>query len=224
MMRVGKFAFLALVICLAPAEARERGHLIPVEPTFDVKGPYAKTYARLREEKLFAGPNWVLRYHSSSNVELGVSISKRQDGKYWVTVKQAKPPLPSILALARNQKWNLQWALNTVEFHQAHAEVPETTVESILDYSLSLLTDVRPLPQSLSPMVISNKVTLFAKAPRGRVLEGQLPPDAAKYRHIYAVEDIVDDLVGICAEPQENHDVVFRHIEEKARRFSRGEH
>src|SRR5436190_18457294 len=113
-----KFAFAALMVSLVGADARDRGHLIPVEPTFDVNGSYARTYAKLCEEKLFSGPSWVIRYHSSSNVDLGVSVTKMHDGKFWVTVKQAKPPLASILPLAHSQKWSLARALNGVEFHE----------------------------------------------------------------------------------------------------------
>ncbi len=210
-----KFALAALMISLIGADARGRGHLIPVEPIFDVNGPYAGIYAKLCEEKLFAGPNWVVRYHSTSNVELGISITKRQDGKFWVTVKQAKPPLASILPLAKSQQWNLKSALKTIEFHQAHAEVPETTVASIHRYWLSLLSEVRPSEQTSPPRVVSNRVTLFAKAASGKSVDGQLPAYADKDLRIYAVEDIVDDLVKICAEPEKTHDSLFKKIDQK---------
>jgi hypothetical protein len=132
-------------------------------------------------------------------------------------VKQSRPPLTSILPVARSQKWSLKSALNTVEFHEAHAEIPDVTVALIRDYWLSLLNDVRPIQENSPHLVISNKVTLFARTAGDTILEGQLPPEAHKYRRIYAVEEIVDNLVKICAEPKGRHDVLFRKIEAKAR-------
>jgi hypothetical protein len=215
-MPVGMLAFAAL-ISLVGAEARERGHLIPVEQTFDVNGPYATEYARLCEEKLFAGPSWVVRYYSGSNVELGVSITKKHNGEFWVAVKQSKPPLASIVVLAHNMKRNLKWALNTAEFHEAHSEIPETTATAIHRYWISLLSDVRPYERTSPPRVFSNKVMLFAKTTGGRILEGQLPPEADKHRRIYAVEDIVDDLTSVCAKPESTHRTLFERIERRAR-------
>jgi hypothetical protein len=218
---VGKFVVAVSMISLAGAEARDGAHLIPVEPMFGSNEPYASTYSKLVEEKLFTGSNWVIRYHFVSKAEIGLSITKKQDGRFWVTVKQTKPTLEYVVTNAYRKylKWNLKSALETVEFHEARAEIPESTVTAIRGFWISLLSDVRsPSPVSGNKtLVLGSKVTLFAKTTRGRILQGELPANAGQHTRLNAVESIVGDLITVCVKPQNPHKTLFEAIERRAR-------
>jgi hypothetical protein len=215
-----KFAVAALMVCFTGVEARGPGHLIPIEPIFDPNGRYAATYARLCEEKLFTGSSWMIRYHFVSKAEIGLSITKDHDRKYWLTVKQAKPTLEYVVTNAYRKylNWDLKSALKTVEFQEARAEIPAATVTAIRDFWISLLNDVRP-PSAVSrdkTLVLGTKVILSEKAPDGRILQGELPSDADRHPPLNAVEEIVDDLLSVCAKPGKPHDVLFKRVEQKA--------
>jgi hypothetical protein len=210
--------FLALTISIAKSETNDRPHLIRVRPNFDVDAPYANTYARLCEKMLFTGPNWVIRYHEiSESVETGLSITKKQDGSFWVTVKQAKPQLGPTVSHAFYFKSNLEAALKTLKVVEGHAEIPERAVTAIRRYWIALLSDVRPYERRSSTITISNQVILFANTPDGKTLAGRLPPDAYKYSYIHAVEDIEWDLVKVCVHQQESPKKLFDRIEQRAR-------
>src|SRR5256885_10729632 len=121
--------FLAFTTSIAEAETNDRPHLIRVRPNFDVDSPYASTYATLCEKMLFTGPNWVIRYHEiSESVETGLSITKKQDGSFWVTAKQAKPQLGPTISHAFYFKSNLDAALKTIKVVEGQAEIPEKVV------------------------------------------------------------------------------------------------
>jgi hypothetical protein len=223
-MSVGKFAVAALMISTAAASARDTAHLIPVEPVFGSDEPYASTYARLVEERLFAGSNWVVRYHFVSKAEIGLSITRRQDGSFLLTVKQTKPALEYVVTNAYRKylKGNLKTALETVKFHEAHAEIPETTVTAIRKFWISLLIDVQPLPPASrnKTLVLGTKVTLFAKTAGEKILQGELPADASEHSRLSAIEDIVDDLVSVCVKPKSTHKMLFERIERKAQSYT----
>jgi hypothetical protein len=227
-MSVGKFVVAALMISLTAAEAGDGAHLIPVEPIFGSNEPYASTYSKLVEEKLFTGSNWLIRYHFVSKAEIGLSITKRQNGRLLLTVKQAKPTLDYVVTNAYRKylKWNLKSALKTVEFHEAHAEIPEPTVTAIRGFWISLLSDVRPSsPVSREKtLVLGIKVTLSAKTTDGKILQGELPADADKDSRLHAVEEIFEDLISICADKPKDRKRLFARIEEKAKRFTPANH
>ncbi len=214
----GGIVLMASTISHARAEAGNQGHLVPVKPIFQPDGPYATTYARLVEEKLFTDPNWVIRYHYVSKAEIGLAVTREQDGRFLLTVKQTKPTLEYIVATAFSLKWDLKSALATLELHEAHAHIPETTVVAIRRYWISLLNDVRPSPPVFrnKALVHSNKVTLFAKTKEGKLLQGELPADASEHSRLSAVEDIVDDLLSVCVKSQSTHKTLFERIERKA--------
>jgi outer membrane protein assembly factor BamB len=209
---------LALTISIARGEAREEGHLIPAGPNFDVDAPYAGTYARLCEKMLFTGPSWVIRYHDvSTSAETGLAITRKQDGKFWIVVKQTKPQLGSVVSSAFDLKLNLESALKTLKTEEAHAEIPAPVATAVRSYWTSLLSNVRPYKQS--PPVISNKTILFAKTNGGKILVGRVPADSFKYPRMAAVEDIALNLIKVCVSSPESRQSLFDQIERKARTF-----
>lgn len=216
---VGTCVIATLMISLAGAEARDRAHLIPVEPVFGSTEPYASTYAKLIEEKLFTGSNWVIRYHFISNAEIGLSITRGENQRFLLTVKQAKPTLEYVVTNAYRKylKSDLKSALKTVEFHEAHAEIPERTVTAIRGFWISLLSDVRPLSAVSrdKTLVLGTNVTLSAKAADGRILHGALPADADRDARLNVVERIVEDLISLCDQPSSAHKHMCERIERR---------
>jgi len=207
--------FLALMFATAGAETQDRPHLEPVRQDGDA---FEKTYARLREEMLFPKSNWVIRYHELSlSAETGVSITKKQDGTFWVTAKQTRPSLGPTLRSAFDQKLNLKSALKMLKSTERNAEIPERVVKAIRRYWIALLSDVRPDERPVKSIIVSNQVILFAMTPEGKSLAGKLPVDAYKYKGIHAAEDIAWDLVDICVQPKERHKKLFDRIEQRAR-------
>lgn len=212
---------IGLMISVAGAGANDGGHLIPLRPNFDVGDvPHGKKYARLCEEKLFAGSSWIVRYHGiGESAETGLSITKQKDGKFVVTVKQAQPPLGSTLFSAFDAKLDVKTALKTVRVEEAHAEIPEAVAMAVCEFWISLLRDVQPhKPGSWSS--ISKSVRLYAKSAEGKTLAGRLPPDAFKYKHLNAVESIFENLLRVCAEQGKSHKTTFDRIQGTAHSFT----
>jgi hypothetical protein len=209
---------LLSVIPLVRAEANEGGHLIPIRPNFDVGDvPHARTYARLCEERLFTESGWIIRYHGTGeSAETGISITKRKDQKFLVTVKQAQPPLGSTIFFASDLKLDFKSALETIKIEEAHAEIPETVAMAVRDYWLSLLSDQRSNERGSSTF-ISKSVLLFVKSREGKILAGRLPTDASKYRRLKGVEDIMEDFLKLTVEKRKNDEAIFRRIEATAR-------
>jgi hypothetical protein len=218
-MSAGKCVFAALTISLTGTEARDGAHLIPVEPMFGSNEPYANTYSKLVEEKLFTGSDWLIRYHFVSKAEIGLSITKGQNGRSLLTVKQAKPTLEYVTTNAYRKflKWSLKSALKSVQFHEAHAELPESTVTAIQGFWISLLSDVRPRPavSGDKTLVLGVKVTLSARTTDGKILQGELPADADKDRRLHTVEEIFEDLISISERPNSAHEHLFERIERR---------
>jgi hypothetical protein len=218
-MSVWKFIVTALMISLTGVKARDAAHLIPVEPMFGSNEPYASTYSQLVEAKLFPGSNWLIRYHFVSKAEIGLSITKGQNGRLLLTVKQAEPTLEYVVTNAYRKylKWNLKSALKTVEFHEAHAEIPEPTVTAIRGFWISLLSDVRPSSavSRNKTLMLGTKVTLSAKATDGRILRGELPADADQHGRLSAVRGIVEDLISLCDQPNSAHKRLFERIDRR---------
>ena len=213
--------FSLLTFLVARAETYGGSRLEPIGPNFNVVGPrWAKTYGRLCEKMLFGESRWVVKYHElSSHAETGIVITRNQDGKFWVTVKQATPALGPTIRYAFDEKLDLKKALEGVEIKEMNAEIPEKVAEVVYRYWTLLLGDVRPDERPVTSVVFSKQVILFAKTQEGRILAGQFPYDAHEYPKIWAVEEMAWALVDICGQPREKREKLFDLIERKARRY-----
>lgn len=214
--------FVAILMTVSRSvaiEAAENAHLLPVAATFDVGPPIGETYSRVCEQMLFGQPNWRLRYYSASeSVTTGMAITS--DGRrYGVSVKQARPELYSVVANAFYRKLNLESSLATVKITEAKAEIPQSVALAINRLWLSLLrgtgTDEAP-----KPYILSAKIILYGKTTDGTVLSGMMPPAFLKDKRLGSVEDIVDELMKLCVEPEKKRKRSFVRIEQKATAFS----
>ena len=177
-------------------------------------------YAELCEAKLFTAQRWIVRYHGiGESAEAGLSIARRSDGRFTVTLKEAEPQLGATLFFAMDNQLDVKAALKTVKIKEAHAEIPESVATAVRDFWISLLRDVQPYKQSAWTS-ISTHVALFAKSADGRTLSGRLPPDAFKYRRLNAVEDIVDKLMRVCRDRQKSDKALFEEIERAAKTYN----
>jgi hypothetical protein len=210
-------AFLVSVHCVVEAGAAEGGHLVRIRDDFNTAGaPYAKTYARLCEEMLFTGSNWIIRYYRGSETgETGVSITREQDGRFWVTAKYIRAQLTAMLMLEDSR--DLKSDLKAIKVLKARTEIPERLASAISDSLTSLLGDVRPEERNYSGHWFLDEVQVYAKTKGGTILRGKLPPDTRKYRNLTAVNEMYFDLVELCLTPQANHKSLFDRIERRAR-------
>ena len=214
---VWTIAFRVLVICAVEAGAAERGHLVRIRDDFNTAGaPYAKTYARLCEEMLFTGSNWIIRYYRGSETgQTGVSITREQDGRFWVTAKYIRAQLKAMLMLENPR--DLKSDLKAIKIMNARAEIPERAANAVSDSLTSLLGDVRLEERTSSGDWFLDEVQVYAKTKGGKILRGKLPPDTRKYRNLTAVNEMYFDLIEVCLTPQANHKSLFDRIERRAR-------
>lgn len=218
LMRLAIGALLILGSRNALAKSKD-AHLLPVESKFDVGPPIEKTYARVCEQMLFGERNWLLRYYSASeSVTTGLSISKELRGRYWLSIRQARPQLGSVVANALSRKLDLKAELATIKITEAHAEIPQAVALAVSRLWLSLLHGVKT-DEALQPYILSAQVMLYARTAEGRVLEGKMPPAFFKDKRLASVEDIVDDLIKVCVEPEKRRKGLFVRIEQNASSF-----
>jgi len=136
-----------------------------------------------------------------------------------VSVKQARPELYSVIANAFYRNLDLESAITTVKITEAKAEIPQSVALAINRLWLSLLRGTGT-DQAPKPYVISAKVILYGKTADGTVLSGKMPAAFFKDKSLGSVEDIVDDLIKICVEPEKRRKRLFVRIEQKAAAFS----
>lgn len=215
---------LGLVALIAPIQVATgaNAHLLPVGPTFDIGAPIGNSYARVLERMLFAQPNWSVRYYSATESgTTGLSIARGPNGRYRLSIKQARPELESVVASAFYRKLNLAQALTKVKIESAEAEIPEAVAVAIHRLWLSLLRDVSMDEKLNSPYLLSAEIILYARTPEGKTLGGRMPPGGSKYRNLAMVGDIVDDLFKISVGPAKNRKDLFARIEKKAAALTR---
>lgn len=210
-------AFLVLVICVVEAGAAEGGHLVRIRDDFNTAGaPYAKTYARLCEEMLFTGSNWIIRYYRGSETgQTGVSITREQDGRFWVTAKHIRAQLKAMLMLEDPR--DLRSDLRAIKVMKARTEIPERVASAVSESLISLLGDVRPEERIYSGHWFLDELQVYAKTKGVKILCGKLPPDTRKYRNLTAVNEMYFDLLEVCLTPRSNHKNLFDRIERRAR-------
>lgn len=214
-------ALLSLLTMSARASAADQAHLLPIGPTFDVGPPIGRSYSRACERMVFGKSNWILRYfRASESITTGLSIVSDARGRYSVSVKQARPELYSVVANAFYRKLDLQSALESVKVNEATAEIPESVAKAVHRQWVALLSNVRSNEKLPDPYILSAGVILYAKTADGNILEGKMPPGGFRYKNLASVEDVVDDLLKVCAEPERRRKNLFGSIEERAAAFS----
>ena len=218
---IGLSAVMASVVSLSAAE---HGHLLPVGPTFDVSAPIGETYARICERMLFPGSNWIIRYHSDTeSVTTGLSIYKRSDGQFRLSVRQAKPELYSVISAAFYNRLNLESALAKVRIEKADNEIPATLALALQDLWRSVLRKTRPDEKRRPPHIASAEVILYAHATNGALLAGKMPSNAGTYANFASFESIIDELIRTCDQSPKARANLLKQIESKARTLSSNE-
>jgi len=222
LMRLVLLVLLVILTTSSRTPAVDTAHLLPVGEMFDVGPPIGRSYSRVCEQMLFGNTKWLLRYYSASeSVTTGLSITTDAQGRYSVSVRQARPELYSVVANAYYRKLNLQSALAAVKVNQTDSEIPEAVALAVHGLWVSLLTNVRSDEKLRDSYILSPQVILYARTADRKILQGKMPPAGFRDANLASVEDVVDDLLKVCVEPEEKRKNVFIRIKERTAAISR---
>jgi hypothetical protein len=215
---------LAILLSGDLLASENKQHLLPIGPNFDTSAPYGARYANICERLLFPTSSWIIRYFEiigDPPYDTGLTIYRKKDGTYWLTVRQARPEIKDIVVNAFYGRADLRSSLASIKIEERNRQIPEDVARTIHRAWLGLLQGTSKKNTADDRYYIHPAtVILFAKDQYGVPAGGKYPGDASRHRVFTSVEDIVDDLVKSCDATNRDSEKLLRRAAERARRFA----
>lgn len=213
---------LVLHFC-SSSNASQDGHLLPVGPFFDMPAPFGETYAKIVEQKLFAAPNWIVRYYEvleTPSATTALSIYRKDGDKYGLRLRQTRPELARSVKDILGRKGGLKLLLNTIRIERADCEMPMTTALELQGLWLAFLRQTRSENVTADKIYVTPPmVILYAKDKKGVVAAGKLPPDAWQQAEFLSLGKTVDSLLKSADASDKDRERLFGKIERDARKL-----